>query len=161
MNAIKILGIVSLLLAFSACKPSEIDDERPVIDSTGLEAFPNNCDTIYIGETFLFNTLFTDNAELGSYSIDIHNNFDHHSHSTEVSACELSPKKLPLHPYVFIHEYEIQAGQQSYHPLLEITVPDNGYDEGDYHFFISLTDREGWRTEKGISVKMLRRDHSL
>ena len=156
-----LLYLLFVVFPIFGCNSTEIDDVRPVIDLTGLEAFPNNCDTIYIGETFLFNTLFTDNAELGSYSIDIHNNFDHHSHSTEVTECELSPKKLPLHPYVFIHEYEIQPGLHSFNPLLEITVPDNGYDEGDYHFFISLTDREGWRAEKGISVKMLRRDHSL
>jgi len=149
------------ILLFSQCNGTEIDEERPEIDLTGISAFPNNCDTIYVGETFVFDALFTDNAELGSYSIDIHNNFDHHSHTTDVAECELNPKKSPVHPFVFIHENEFQAGQKAFNPLFEITVPDNGYDEGDYHFFISLTDREGWRTEKGVSVKLLRRDHSI
>ena len=50
---------------------------------------------------------FTDNAELGSYSINIHNNFDHHSHSTEVEECNMDPVKEPVNPYVFIQDYDI------------------------------------------------------
>ena len=41
---------------------------------------------------------------------------------------------------------------------MAIALSGNGlYDEGDYHFFISLTDKEGWSAQKGLSVKMLHR----
>ncbi|MBN1925394.1 MAG: DUF4625 domain-containing protein, partial [Prolixibacteraceae bacterium] len=88
-----------------------------------------------------------------SYSIDIHNNFDHHSHSTDVEECQLSPVKEPENPFLFINEFEIPAGVSNYEANMAINVPD-GMDEGDYHFFISLTDREGWRAEKGLSIKI-------
>jgi hypothetical protein len=105
--------------------------------------------------------LFTDNAELGSYSIDIHNNFDHHSHSTEVTECSLDPIKDPVNPFLFIEDYNIPAGQSDYQTNMSISIPSsngNGvYDEGDYHFFISLTDKEGWSAQKGLSIKMLHR----
>lgn len=149
------------LIAFHSCTKDDIDKEKPVIDLTLQDAFPVNCDTLYFGESFTVKIRFTDNAELGSFSIDIHHNFDHHSHSTEVTECELDPIKTPVNPFVFIQDYDIPAGLSEYVTDVTIALPsgdNNGlYDEGDYHFFISLTDAEGWSTQKGLIVKMLRR----
>jgi hypothetical protein len=147
---------------FSSCqKDEEIDTEKPVIDLDIQDAFPENCDTIYFGESFELKVLFTDNVELGSYSIGIHNNFDHHSHSTEVTECSLDPTKDPVNPFLSIEDYNIPAGQSDYQTNMSISIPfgnGNGdYDEGDYHFFISLTDKEGWSAQKGLSIKMLHR----
>ncbi|HDP55202.1 MAG TPA: DUF4625 domain-containing protein, partial [Bacteroidetes bacterium] len=134
---------------------------KPVIDLSIQDAFPVNCDTLYFGESFELKVLFTDNVELGSYSIDIHHNFDHHSHSTEVIECSLDPIKDPINPFLFIEDYNIPAGQTHYQTNTSISIParnENGaYDEGDYHFFISLTDKEGWSAQKGLSIKMLHR----
>jgi len=89
----------------NACnKENDIDKEKPVIDLSGPDAFPQNCDTIYFGESFNFNVLFSDNVELGSFSIDIHHNFDHHSHSTEVTECQLDSKKDSVNPLVLIQD---------------------------------------------------------
>ncbi|MCB0805527.1 MAG: DUF4625 domain-containing protein [Bacteroidales bacterium] len=145
-----------------ACKKEdETDTEKPKIDLNAVGVFPVNCDTIYFGETFNFQVVFTDNEELGSFSIDIHNNFDHHSHSTEVTVCDPDPDKDPVNPYTLIDDYDIPSGINNYITDLPIEIPaSNGvgpYDEGDYHFFISLTDKEGWSTQKGLSVKMLYR----
>jgi hypothetical protein len=153
---------VFLLTFFSSCeKEDEIDKEKPVIDLTMQDAFPVNCDTLYFGESFELKVLFTDNVELGSFSIDIHNNLDHHSHSTEVTECSLDPIKAPVNPFLFIEDYNIPAGQSNYQTNMSISIPSgngNGdYDEGDYHFFISLTDKEGWSAQKGLSIKMLYR----
>jgi hypothetical protein len=105
--------------------------------------------------------LFSDNFELGSYSIDIHNNFDHHSHSTEVTECQLNPIKTPINPFTYINDFTIPVSQKQYQTNLPILIPtenENGiFDEGDYHFFISLTDKEGWSTQKGFSIKILKR----
>ncbi|NBC83928.1 MAG: DUF4625 domain-containing protein [Bacteroidetes bacterium] len=142
-------------------KEDKIDNVKPVIDLSIQGAFPVNCDTLFFGESFELKVLFTDNAELGSYSIDIHNNFDHHSHSTEVTECSLDPIKDPVNPFLFIEDYNIPAGQSDYQTNMSISIPSsngNGvYDEGDYHFFISLTDKEGWSAQKGLSIKMLHR----
>jgi hypothetical protein len=152
--------LVSFLL-LSCDKDKDIDTEKPLIDLSLPDAFPRNCDTLYFGESFDFRVIFTDNAGLGSYSIGIHHNFDHHSHSTEVTECNPGPKKPPVNPFSFIADYDIPAGLTEYQTNLSVTVPSgNGaglFDEGDYHFFISLTDREGWSAQKGLSIRMLHR----
>jgi hypothetical protein len=156
-----VLILLTLLFVYNSCNKDEIDKEKPVIDLSIQDAFPVNCDTLYFGESFTMKMRFTDNVELGSFSIDIHQNFDHHSHSTEVTECILDPVKTPVNPFVFIQDYNIPAGLTEYVTDLTITLPsgdNNGlYDQGDYHFFISLTDHEGWSAQKGLSVKMLRR----
>ncbi len=163
MKSMKILPVLFLTVAFlSACEKDEvIDTEKPVIDLTIRDAFPVNCDTLYFGEAFEFRVLFSDNVELGSYSIDIHHNFDHHSHSTEVTECNTDPIKEPVNPFVFIEDYAISERVNELETDRSISIPaGNGsglYDEGDYHFFIRLTDQEGWSTQKGLSIKMFHR----
>ncbi|MDX8340243.1 DUF4625 domain-containing protein [Draconibacterium sp. IB214405] len=158
-----ILPLLGILLLFVvACSDdNEVDTEKPVIDISFADAFPTNCDTIYFGETFVLKMKFSDNVELGAYSIDIHNNFDHHSHSTEVSACEPDPDKDPVNPFVSIDDFTIPEGAASYETNLTISIPENDgtelFDEGDYHFYIGLTDKEGWSAQKGLTIKMLYR----
>lgn len=145
----------------SCKKDNNIDTEKPKIDNSFSDAFPINCDTLYFGESFNLRILLTDNNELGSFSIGIHNNFDHHSHSTEVTECILDPNKEPVNPFLFIDDYDIDDGLSEYKTNISISIPfvnGNGlFDEGDYHFFISLTDKEGWSAQKGLSIKMLHR----
>lgn len=162
MNYKLLIFLFSLLTFSYSCSSDEtIDTEKPLIDLSIPGAFPVNCDTLYFGESYQLKLLFTDNVELGSFSIDIHHNFDHHSHSTEVAACDLDPIKDPVNPYVVIDDYEIPSGSTYYETDLSIPIPANDgsdkYDEGDYHFFISLTDHEGWSTQKGISIKIMYR----
>ena len=166
MKAIKIIsGLLFVLFVFTTCSKKDIDDQDPEIDLTISDAFPTNCDTLYFGEAFTFKVLFTDNFELGSFSIDIHNNFDHHSHTTEVTECSLDEIKTPENPYLSIEEYDIPEGLDAYETSLKISIPngnDNGvFDEGDYHFFISLVDKEGWSTQKGLSIKILKRKKNI
>ena len=63
-------------------------------------SFPENCAILYRGESFSFQATFTDNIELGNYNVEVHNNFDHHSHSTEAEECELEPKKEAVKPCI-------------------------------------------------------------
>lgn len=155
------LFLVPLCALLMSCEKEEtqIDTQKPSIDMSFLEAFPNNCDTIYFGEEFNFIALFTDNKELGSYSIDFHNNFDHHSHTTETNTCEEEDTKEAINPYVNILDGSIPAGLNQYQTDFSFTIPKSNesglFQPGDYHFFVSLTDKEGWSTQKGISIKIL------
>ncbi len=151
-------------MLFTTCADNdEIDTEVPEIDLSQDDAFPLNCDTLYFGQTYTFKFYFTDNVELGStqaYSIDIHNNFDHHSHSTEVTECSLDEVKDADNPWVFLNSFDLPEGESEYNEELEFTIPSkdsygNQYDAGDYHLFISLTDKEGWSAQKGLSIKIL------
>lgn len=166
MKIIRLIIITTLILSFlnSCKKENDIDKEKPTIDLSIKNAFPENCDTLYFGEVFNLKVLLSDNAELGSsstFSVNIHNNFDHHSHSTEVTECKFDSDKTPINPFTFIKDFDIPSGLAEYETNLKVAIPLNDganlYDEGDYHFYISLTDKEGWSTKKGLSIKMLYR----
>ena len=146
--------------SISSCNKEEIDDEKPQIDYSYSEFFPSNCDTLLFGETFTLKLLLKDNMELGSLSIDIHHNFDHHNHSTEVIECSLDPIKTPVNPLVLSQDFSIPEGQTEYVFSQDIFLPasdaNGDYDTGDYHFFISLTDKSGWSDQMGLSIKIVR-----
>jgi len=144
------------VLCLSACKKeteNDIDTQYPTIDLTASNAFPKQCSTVSRGETFTFRALLDDNNALGSLSLDIHHNFDHHTHSTEVETCSMEPIKVPVKPFLLIKSFPIPADQSSFLMEQQITVPTD-IDPGDYHFMIRLTDKEGWQTIKGLSIKI-------
>ncbi|MFB9076467.1 DUF4625 domain-containing protein [Flavobacterium procerum] len=151
-----LLGLLACTFFISSCESdsSETDKEYPVIDNSTTNAFPIQCSEIKRGQKITFRARFTDNAELGSYSLDIHHNFDHHTHSTEVNNCIAEPVKKPLNPMLYINSVTIPAGQKSYEATQEINIPAD-IDLGDYHFMIRLTDKEGWQTIKGLSIKII------
>jgi hypothetical protein len=155
-----VLSIV-VALSFFSCGKTEIDDQKPIIDLSLENSFPNNCDTLYLNENFNLSLLLKDNVELGSYSIDIHQNFDHHSHSTELTECQLDPVKTPINPFQFTQDFSIPAEQTEFLVNQTINIPLGNllgdFDTGDYHFFISLTDKSGWSVQKGLSIKILKR----
>ncbi len=151
-----ILAILLHILLVEACSKTGKDDVYPEIDMTGAQDFPKDCDTVYLGESFNFHALFTDNMELGAFSIDMHQNFDHHTHSSSIVECSLDQIKTPVNPLVIIRQYIIPEGSTTYVASESIAVPAN-VDPGDYHLMVRLTDREGWQTLKGISIKILTR----
>ena len=129
------------------------DTEYPVIDISADNAFPKQCSVIKRGENFIFRARLTDNVQLGSASIDIHHNFDHHTHSTDVQSCQFDAVKAAVNPFLLIQTYPIQEGLKNFEINQTVTVPANA-DPGDYHFMIRLTDKAGWQTIKGISIKI-------
>jgi hypothetical protein len=154
-RTINILILSGLLMAgLISCSKGDQDTEYPIINMGAANAFPKDCDTITIGKSLIFRGLLSDNTELGSYSLDIHNNFDHHSHSSSIVVCPLDPIKTPVNPWVFIQDYIIPGGTDVYEAIDTIFVP-TGIDPGDYHLMIRVTDHEGWQTLKGISVKLV------
>lgn len=153
---------LAIAWALTACESVEKDSEKPIIDLTVAGAFPLNCDTLWFGEPFTFIAQLTDNVALGSFTIEIHHNFDHHSHSTEVTSCAFLPKKTAVNPYLYIQDFDIPAGIKSTRVELQLMIPGANqkglYDEGDYHFYIGLTDHEGWSTQRGLNIKIFHRN---
>jgi len=154
----KIITLCLIALSgLSACKKDDnqdkIDTEYPEVNVTAANSFPQQCSVLKRGEKFVFRAQLTDNAQLGSVSIDIHHNFDHHTHSTEVESCELEAKKTPVKPFLLIQSFPIPVGLKTYDLQQELSVPAD-IDPGDYHFLIRLTDKEGWQTIKGLSIKI-------
>ncbi len=147
-----------MLLSFvlSNCskdKAEPIDTIYPEINTNLADAFPKQCSVLKRGEKFSFKALLSDNVQLGSLSVDIHHNFDHHTHSTELEECEMEPVKKAVKPFLLIRNIPIPSGLKSHQVNAEIEVPED-IDPGDYHFMIRLTDKEGWQTIKGLSIKI-------
>ncbi|RNI28475.1 DUF4625 domain-containing protein [Rufibacter immobilis] len=156
MKKIIISMLATTLFLLSSCQGDEeevLDTEYPVIDTSFAGAFPVQCSTVKRGETFTFRVRLRDNLRLGSLSVDIHHNFDHHTHSTEVTECAMEPVKAPVKPFLLIKDFPIPEGQREYEGNYQIQIPAD-VDPGDYHFLIRLTDQEGWQTLKGLSIKV-------
>ncbi|WP_262246210.1 DUF4625 domain-containing protein [Parapedobacter soli] len=154
-KAIIAFGILSL--ALSCSKDAEtVDTEYPVIEKNFEAAFPQQCGTVRRGETFVFRARFSDNVALGSFGLNVHDNFDHHNHSTEVEECTLEQEdstNTPIKPFTYIKSFDIPGAPETYEAQVEIDVPMD-VDPGDYHFLISVTDREGWQSRRGLSIKI-------
>ena len=156
------LIILSTLL--TSCQDDDaeiIDTEKPSIDLTIAGAFPTSCDSIYFDEPFKVKVLLKDNMELGAFNIDIHHNFDQHTHSTEFEICDLDDVRTAVNAYTFVQDYSIPKGSTTYTTDATMTIPSSDgidlYDQGDYHFQIRVTDEKGWSSMKGLNVKILHR----
>jgi hypothetical protein len=148
-----LLSCAALMAGCSKDEASPVDETYPVIDITAANAFPKQCSVVERGKSFTFRATFSDNVALGSVSVDVHHNFDQHSHSTEVSACEMEAKKVANKPFLLIQDYPLAAGLTNQVLEKEIAVPAD-VDPGDYHFLVRVTDKAGWQTIKGISIKV-------
>ena len=146
-----------LLCALSACGSSDDNEPKdmtyPVISDKGIVAVPTDCQVFKRGDVIPLNYLFTDDTELGSYNVEIHNNFDHHTHSTSSVECQMDAKKEPVKPWIYNQDFTIPAGQRSFTARHDIAIPSD-IDAGDYHFMIRLTDRAGWQQLHAVAIKI-------
>ena len=168
----------ALTLAMAACGSDSTDErdmQKPVISSEGIVANPINCQVYHPGDTIYLEYMMEDNQELGNYHVEVHSDFDHHSHSTESDddgdECPGSePERvLPDTAWVFSQSYTIPAGQRRWHASQRIAIPQQirladrqhpgdsltlNTRPGDYHFMIRLTDRAGWQQLRAIAIKI-------
>ena len=148
---------IMLLCALSACSGSDDEEQKdmqqPVISSEGIIANPIDCQVYHRGEVIPFHYVMTDDQELGAYNIEIHNNFDHHTHSTTATDCPMDAQKKPQKPWVYNRDYTIPTGQRKYDARHDIEIPAD-IDPGDYHFMIRLTDRAGWQQLHAVGIKI-------
>ena len=123
---------------------------------SGNPSNPIDCQVYHLGDTIYFNYEFTDNQELGNFSLNIHHNFDHHNHPNMNVTCQLDPtKKANANVWVFNQNYPIPQGLKVYDAKESIAIP-RDIQTGDYHFMIVLTDKTGWQApQRGISIKII------
>ena len=154
------------IIGFAACNDDEKDMTKPVITDTGIVANPINCQVYHPGEVIPFCYIFEDDTELGAYNIEVHSNFDHHSHSTEADdhdhdECEEGHEDHEFdheategtQPWVYNQDFTIPAGQHIYLAKVNIPVPAQAT-PGLYHFMIRLTDKAGWQQLKAIAIQI-------
>jgi hypothetical protein len=149
---------IMLLCALSACSGSDDEEQKdmqqPVISEQGITANPIDCQQYHRGDVIPFHYVMTDDQELGAYNIEIHNNFDHHTHSTTATECPMDAQKGPKNPWVYNQDFSIPSGQRTYDARHDIQIPAD-IDPGDYHFMIRLTDRAGWQQLHAVAIKIV------
>ena len=162
MKVIKInlIALFALIVVASCVK----DDDREILPPEIEIISPWFCDTIYFDEPVMYRFKITDesNVGLGNFSMDIHNNFNHHSHGSHES-CTMDPVRTAVHPYENVWIVNLPDDQSEYLLEMEITMPlmkddQHEHDQGDYHFHIYITNSEGYQTFTSLDVKLLKRE---
>lgn len=131
---------ITATLLFASCS----EDDDSVIDTEAPEVMisePVDEEEIAPGGEIHFDALFTDNVELASYKVEIHNAFDGHTHA------EAKQEEDKDNPWSYNEVFEIEPGQTSFEAHHHIAVPAeiNGehISEGHYHFGVFVTDAAG------------------
>ncbi len=150
-------------MGFAACENKNKDTMPPVIDEASF--LPADCDVYYLGDTLLVHFACSDDTELGNFNIEIHNNFDHHTHGTSGVDCDEEEGEEHHHEegehhhedvegaWVYNRDFAIARGLKTDTVDVEIPVPEDVL-EGDYHFMLRLTDRAGWQTIKAVPIHL-------
>ncbi|MBT0607378.1 DUF4625 domain-containing protein [Aequorivita echinoideorum] len=144
-------------LVFASCSSDdgeEIDEERPEITVAYENGFPTSCAELKRGETYTFRARVTDNLALAAYSLNVHHNFDHHTHDDQGSLCELEPIKEAQSPFIYLENFSIAENPQTYEISIPVTIPET-VDLGDYHTAFSVTDQTGWQSRTSIDIKII------
>ena len=163
------MALIATTAILISCN-NQKDLTPPEISDEGF--LPADCDIYYLGDTILVHFVCSDNNELGNFNIEIHNNFDHHSHGTSSVDCDEDEDHDHDHDHgegedhdhdhehedvegawVFNQDYAIARGLQSDTVDLQIVVPMDVL-EGDYHFMLRLTDRAGWQSIKTVPIHL-------
>lgn len=136
--------VISLFVI--SCSSSD-DDTIDTVKPTIVINDPVNGKIITPGTDIHFDADFTDNVELASYKIDIHNTDDGHSHARTPSA-EV--------PWAYNQAYTINSGLKNIHVHNHISVPTeiNGspIQQGNYHFGVYLIDKSGNQQQVFIDI---------
>lgn len=131
--------IISLLVIsvslLTACGDSDnplSDTTKPVIDLKS----PAEGGVLAIGSEHgvHFEMDLSDDVMLKSYKIEIHNNFDHHSHDTRTAETTVD--------FTFNKSYDVSEQRTAHIHHHDIVIPANAT-PGDYHLMVYCTDAAG------------------
>lgn len=127
-------------------------DDNTVVDTqspTIAVGEPHNEEEVAPGEELHIEAVFTDNVALASYKIEIHEDFDDHTHAINKSEHENNP-------WSYDEVFQIPAGQSSFEAIHHLDVPTeiNGMSisEGAYHVGIYVTDTAGNEEQAFLEV---------
>ncbi len=146
----QIKSILPFFLAavlFTSCSDDDtvVDTEKPQISV----AEPHNLDEFTPGSELHIEATFTDNVELSSYKIEIHEDFDDHTHAINKTSHDINPWSLD-------ETFTIPAGKTLYDAVHHFDIPTeingNPISEGVYHLGIFVTDASGNQQEQFIEI---------
>lgn len=140
--SIILISILALTI-FNSCSDDDenvLDNEKPTINISE----PEEDETFEVGGELHFEVDFADNVALSSYKVDIHNNFDGHTHSSSVlnSTATVSTKQTEITPWSLNETHDIEGNPTEYNVHEHIDIPAN-IAEGPYHLGITVVDAAG------------------
>ncbi|MDR2764558.1 MAG: DUF4625 domain-containing protein [Tannerella sp.] len=136
-----IMGLTALLfIVCNACK-EDSDTTKPEI----LLVEPAEGDLLHIGDEhgMHFEVEFSDNEMLASYKVDIHPNFDGHSHTRATSETV---------DFEFDKSWSLSGKNAAIHHH-EIMIPEEAT-PGAYHLMVYCTDAAGNESYVAINVEL-------
>lgn len=129
---LSIVSILAVSALFVSCSDDEKDGDttKPVINL--IE--PEEGAMLKPGSTIHFEMDLSDDVMLGSYKVEIHNNFDGHDH-TKAAADETVA-------FAFNRSWDVSGQKNAHIHHHEIEIPANAK-EGNYHLMVYCTDAAG------------------
>jgi hypothetical protein len=124
----------------------EGDTTKPLINL--IE--PEDGDILKIGGDVHFELGLSDNEMLGSYKVEIHSNFDGHTHEKVVTRAGTDEATVP---FTFSQSWDVSGKKNADIHHHEIIIPENAT-PGDYHLIIYCTDAAGNESHIAINVEL-------
>lgn len=129
-------------LALFSCDDADKDTTKPVI----VLHEPEEGQVLTIGEDVHFVMDLSDDVMLGSYKINIHNNFDGHGHgesrAVATAASEAEEERVA---FTFDRPYDVSGHITKHEHHHDIVIPANAK-PGNYHLMVYCTDAAGNET---------------
>ncbi|TQI70542.1 uncharacterized protein DUF4625 [Gramella sp. Hel_I_59] len=139
----KILAVLLTVTAFTACSDDDdaLDSQKPTI----VMSEPEDGEAFEIGGELHFDIDLTDNDGLASYKVDIHNNFDGHTHSVVKQETE--------EPWSYQQTFQIDGNPTSFEAHEHIAILE-GIAEGEYHLGVIVVDAAGNQEEAFVEIML-------
>jgi hypothetical protein len=142
--------LVAIFALLAAACGDDSDNTKPVIDLVE----PADGDVLQIGDSVHFEMNLSDNEMLHSYKVDIHDNFDSHSHAlSRADDGETTP-------FSFNRTWDVSGKKNAHVHHHQIFIPENAT-PGAYHLVVYCTDEAGneSRVARDIELSHEGEDH--
>lgn len=149
------LAVLAASVFITSCSDEDVDNMKPTIKLVA----PVDDQVLHPGSELHFECEFADDVELRSYKVEIHNNFDGHTH--EHATVLKSAGEEHGHPWAYSKSWDFEAGQKNaaiHHH--EIVVPQtilvDGVEEevaeGNYHLGVYCMDAAGNESKVFVDI---------
>ena len=147
ISKIKLVLSLLLIVIVSSCDDdNEIDVVKPVINL--IE--PENEDILLTGEEVHFEMELSDDIMLGSYKVEIHNNFNGHDHSNFNNhnlyilnqSNQITRSESERDPFAYNRSWDLSGKKNVHIHHHEIVIPKDAA-TGEYHLIVYCTDAAG------------------
>jgi uncharacterized membrane protein len=130
--------VAVIAVCYTACEKMS-DTTKPVIQMVE----PEEGDVLQIGSDVHFEMELSDNEMLGSYKVEIHSNFDGHTHGTKADGETTA--------FFYEHSWDVSGKKNVSIHHHEIVIPENAT-PGDYHLVVYCTDAAGNESNVAMNV---------